>query len=167
MEEFRLVKAMKHEIHISWIMKERHNFSLCHINCWETATQEEKTERCFEEKEKSIEQLGVLKQGWADILLPCSFLKSFSVRNTGVISSPTGGWMETKNLRVWVLTKVKKDAWNWSQETVIWFILMEVIYIKKYAARLIVKDEEWPWKAKLSTINGPFYFYLMSRWLTS
>lgn len=42
------------------------------------------------------------------IILPCSFLNSFSVRKAGIISSPTGGWMDTKNFRVWVLIKITK-----------------------------------------------------------
>lgn len=40
---------------------------------------------------------------------PCSFLNSFSVRNTGLISSPTGGWIVTKNFLVWVLQENKSD----------------------------------------------------------
>lgn len=70
-------------------------------------------EICFKKTNRSEAHLVVFSSYFHSFHhSPCSFLNSFSVRKTGLISSPTGGWMDTKNFLVWVLKEANNTGKN-------------------------------------------------------
>ncbi len=147
MEEFRLEKAMTHEIHISWITKERHNFSLSHINCWKWISEG----HCCTGREKwqAFWGKGAINRanGLTFSYLAPSWSRFLSETQVSLAPRRAAGWKRrTCGCEYW--KKLIRIIGIGSRKCFMIYMNGDDLH-KKYAARFNSKGEEWSWKSKL------------------